>query len=159
MFQCYVNFLEEHESKPGELVHLKNLAIIAKEEVNLETVLLRALELNHAPIPLTTVIHASRQFCQYQYHTRPRSDVATAAVRAASNENCTTLLPTMLYVLGELDRLQCKYDEARGSLQQARNEFEQLGNRMGAAQCLRILDLIPQAQSSSDDARRSPERP
>jgi hypothetical protein len=55
--------------------------------------------------------------------------------------------------------MQSKCDEARDSLQQAHDEFEHFGDRSGAAQCLLILDAIQRAQSSCDDACRSPERP
>ena len=36
-------------------------------------------------------------------------------------------------------RMQDNYDEARSTLEEARREFESIGNRLGAAQCLESI--------------------
>ena len=58
-----------------------------------------------------------------------------------------------LHRLGDVRRLQDRFDEARSYLVEAKSKFEDISDTLGTAQCLQILSEIHRMEKRHDEAR------
>ncbi|KAG8923761.1 hypothetical protein FRC02_010922 [Tulasnella sp. 418] len=146
----YFTLAEKGKLGPNNPEFLRNVNELAEEETNLETILVEmlgsAVEVGDGDL------EASLNYSNYCYWTHPQTTVIRMAVKAARRSN-SVLLPKCLQSLGDILRVQNRYDEAKSVLEDARTSFVKLGNQLGAAQCQRSLGTILRMQAKYDEAK------
>ncbi|KAG9025124.1 hypothetical protein FRB95_010523 [Tulasnella sp. JGI-2019a] len=146
----YFDYIQRHWSKPGDTSFIKNCEALVAEETNLETVLLSAINDTEHPSPAS--LEATLKYSTHQYRTYPRTEITTAAIAVARRASMDAFLPQFLMQLGDTDRVQGRYDQARVSLVEARQGFQRLGNDASAAQCLRSIGQIDRVENRFEEA-------
>ncbi|KAG8995164.1 hypothetical protein FRB93_001197 [Tulasnella sp. JGI-2019a] len=154
LFHFYFNYIQQHLSKPGDPLFLQNCQALVAEETNIETILFSAIHdtANPSRSSLEAALEAALKYAIYQYRTYPRTEIITAAVTVARRASMNVLLPRLLMQLGDTDRVQGRYAEARGLLVEAREGFQQLKDDALAAQCLRRIGQIDRVQGRFSEA-------
>ena len=102
------------------------------------------------------IIIAVLHFSMFLYWTKPSDDLLRYLLKAARRKRFVIpakVKPKLLQSLGDIMHKQSDYDGARSALEEARTEFQSIGDRLGAAQCLRSLGNIMRMQSDYDGAR------
>ena len=101
---------------------------------------------------VTAVLH----FSNFLYWTKPSDDLLHYLLKAARRKRFVIpakVKPKLLQSLGDIMHKQSDYDGARSALEEARTEFQSIGDRLGAAQCRQSLGEIMRMQSDYDGAR------
>ncbi|KAG8959503.1 hypothetical protein FRC03_007898 [Tulasnella sp. 419] len=130
---------------------LKALPEIREEEVNMEAILLGALNEEHQSKDKEEVIKASLDFSQYLFWTYLRSDIIESAegvarsLKSPQHANC-------LWLLSEFHRMHGSYGPAISVLEEARQQFIVIGSDYGIAQCLWSLGNIRRMQEQYSSA-------
>ena len=146
--QYYCKLAKLGCSQPGDQDYRAASQNLQKEEGNMGTILLHALTYH----PDCHVVQAGIDFSQFLYWTRPGTTIISLAAKVAGDLRESELEAVCLQMLGDILRMQDKYDEASSTLADAKVQFESIGNQLGAAQCLRSLGNILRMQTKYDEA-------
>ena len=147
--EAFYRLLSAHKSEPGDSNFIEDTKVLAIEETNIQAVLMDATQYGSDEAALDALL----AFSWYQYWARPRTEVIEHTIslaRAAQNRRCVAEgLRCQGHVFYKLDR----YEDACVAFQEARDEFQTLGESLSAAQCLLKLSEIYRFQQRSVKVR------
>lgn len=118
------------------------------EETNLDFVLRDALRLS----PSTQSMDAAVNFGWFQHRLYYRSEMAPYLLEVARREGDDLNVARAGRLLGDMHRMQGRYEEAIAALDDARAHFQIADDALGAAQCIRSLGNIYKMQSRYPEA-------
>ncbi|KAG8980233.1 hypothetical protein FRB93_009321 [Tulasnella sp. JGI-2019a] len=148
LYDAYMRFIAEHASDASDMDFVNDAKALGNEETNLEVILPDAIRPGS-----DGAIDAALIFCDYQLNTRPRSEVIQNVVEVCRQKMKLDQLARSLYCLERILYYLDQYEAARAALEEADRTYPELGNRLSAADCLKILGNIHQTQNQYDEAR------
>jgi len=126
---------------PGDAVFSTASAKLTINSANI-TFILRTHIQQHKG--LSAIAKAVLAFSSFLYWTRPNGDLLEMLLSTGTNVVDHSTKGKCLQRLGNISRMRNQYEEAQLKLEEARSEFITIGDRLGAAQCLRSLGDILQ---------------
>ncbi|KAG8857450.1 hypothetical protein FRB96_005749 [Tulasnella sp. 330] len=148
IYDTYAQFITKHNSALGDKSFLSDARVLTAEETNLEAILPLSLQSGSR-----SAIEAATDFSRYQRWTRPRLEVITCAVDVCRRNGNLDLLASSLLVQGEMFYYLGQHNEAQVAKEQARDMYEELGDRRGVADCLKGLGDIHWTQGRHAEAQ------
>ncbi|KAG8980153.1 hypothetical protein FRB93_009632 [Tulasnella sp. JGI-2019a] len=148
LHSAYIQFIAEHASDIGHMDFVNDAKTIGREETNLEVILPDAIRPGS-----DSAIDAAIIFCNYQLNTRPRLEVIQNVVEVYQRQRKLHQSARSLYCFRRILYRLNQYKAARTALEEAEKLFTELGDRLGAAGCLRRLGDVHRMQRSYDEAQ------
>ena len=144
----YCNLVNDYvtASHGSALVHA--IPILQSEMGNITQILKLALN-KQATKELISICY---KLSTYMYKTYGSTDLIHEALQYLDILDMSEIRPKYLQLFGDILQQQCNYEEAIEKLDQAQQQFIQIGDALGAAQCLQGLGEILQMQNKYEDA-------
>ncbi|KAG8980114.1 hypothetical protein FRB94_011052 [Tulasnella sp. JGI-2019a] len=132
LYEVYAGLIANHGSQLGDVGFPNDVHALSVEEANLEALLPDAVRTGSG-----AVIDAAITFCWYQYYTRPRLEVIRSVVQACQQTRNLKPWARSAYCCGSLMESLGQFKQAWASYTEAGRVFDDLGDRLGAVQCLK----------------------
>lgn len=146
----HVNLANTHGNyKPGDAEFLTGSARLA---ANISFVLQTYIQQCKGLVVLSKAVLAFSRFLSW---TCPNGELLDMLLSVGTNDLDHNTKAQCLQMLGDILRMQGENEDARLKLSEARAEFINIGDRLGAAQALHSLGEILHTQSRNEDARFS----
>jgi tetratricopeptide (TPR) repeat protein len=149
----YFQFLRTKQYEPGAEEFRNAHQMLSREESNVRSVVMDALE-NDITVD---AVQAALHYSHYLYWDVPSTDVldkAVDSIRRHPSPELNSTMPHCLLALGRLSKRLVDLPGALSSLSEARTRFEALGNLGGAAECClhlaSVYTILPKSKETLD---------